>query len=54
LQKIDGNEINPVIEAYEEIVKTYTHSEVGIEANLRIGILFLHYQNNFAEAEKYI
>lgn len=54
LQKIDGNEINPVIEAYEEIVKTYTHSEVGIEANLRIGILFLHYQNNFAEAERYL
>ncbi|MBK7227789.1 MAG: tetratricopeptide repeat protein [Ignavibacteriales bacterium] len=54
LQKLDGNEINPVIEAYEEIVKTYTHSEVGIEANLRIGILFLHYQNNFAEAERYL
>ena len=53
LQKIDGNEINPVIEAYEEIIKTYTHSEVGIEANIRIGILQLYYNNNESEAEKY-
>ena len=53
LQKNDGKEINPVIEAYEEIIKTYTHSEVGIEANIRIGILQLYYNNNESEAEKY-
>lgn len=52
--KVDDKEIHSVIEAYEEIVKTYTHSEVGIEANLRIGILLLHYQNNLVEAEKYL
>lgn len=53
IAKNDGKEINPVIEAYEEIIKTYTHSEVGIEANIRIGILQLYYNNNESEAEKY-
>lgn len=49
----DESKIKPVIEAYEEIVKTFLHSEVGIEANLRIGLLKLNYQNNVTEAEKY-
>jgi tetratricopeptide (TPR) repeat protein len=52
-QKSDEKDIEPVITAYEEIIKTYTHSEVGIEANLRIGILQKYYNNNDIEAEKY-
>lgn len=52
-QKADEKDLEPVIAAYEEIIKTYTHSEVGIEANLRIGILQKYYNNNDVEAEKY-
>lgn len=49
---VEESEIDPVIKAYQEIVKVYQHSEVAIEANLRIGILLLHYRNNITEAEK--
>jgi tetratricopeptide (TPR) repeat protein len=52
-QIVDKKEIKIVIDAYEEIIKTYTHSEVGIEANIRIGILQLYFNNNESEAEKY-
>lgn len=52
-QKSEEKDIEPVITAYEEIIKTYTHSEVGIEANLRIGILQKYYNNNDTEVEKY-
>ncbi len=51
--KVDENEIEPVISAYQEIVKVYQHSEVAVEANLRIGELLLHFRSNIAEAEKY-
>jgi len=51
--KVNENEIEPVISAYQEIVKVYQHSEVAIEANLRIGILLAHYRNDIIEAEKY-
>ena len=50
--KVEEQEIEPVIIAYQEIVKVYQHSEVAIEANLRMGILLLHYRNDFVEAEK--
>lgn len=50
--KVEEKEIEPVINAYSEIVKVYRHSEVAIEANLRMGILLLHYRNNIIEAEK--
>ncbi|HEX7356631.1 MAG TPA: tetratricopeptide repeat protein [Ignavibacteriaceae bacterium] len=49
---VDANEIEPVINAYQEIVRIYKNSEVAIEANLRIGILLLHYRNDVNEAEK--
>jgi len=51
--KVEENKIEPVISAYQEIVKVYQHSEVAIEANLRIGILLAHYRNDLVEAEKY-
>jgi tetratricopeptide (TPR) repeat protein len=50
--KVEENEIELVINAYQEIVKIYQHSEVAIEANLRMGILLLHYRNDIVEAEK--
>ena len=50
--KVEENEIEPVINAYQEIVKVYQHSEVAIEAILRMGILLLHYRNDIIEAEK--
>jgi tetratricopeptide (TPR) repeat protein len=50
--KVEEQEIEPVIYAFQEIVKVYQHSEVAIEANLRMGILFLHYRNDIIEAEK--
>ena len=49
--KVEEKEIAPVIQAYKEIIKVYQHSEVAIEANLRIGILLLHYGNDISEAE---
>ena len=51
--KVDENEIEPVISAYQEIVKVYQHSEVAIEANLRMGILYAYYRNDLDEAQKY-
>lgn len=51
--KVEGNEIEPVINAYQEIVKVYQHSEVAIEANLRMGILYAYYINDLDEAQKY-
>jgi tetratricopeptide (TPR) repeat protein len=50
--KVEENEIEPVVNAYQEIVKVYQHSEVAIEANLRMGILLLHYRNDIVEAER--
>lgn len=50
--KVEENEIEPVINAYQEIVRVYQHSEVAIEANLRMGILLLYYRNDIVEAEK--
>lgn len=51
--KVEENEIEPVINAYEEIVKVYQHSEVAIEANLRMGILYAYFINDLEEAQKY-
>ena len=51
--KVEENEIEPVINAYQEIVKVYQHSEVAIEANLRMGILYAYYINDLDEAQKY-
>ncbi len=50
---IEQKEIEPVINAYQEIEKIYQHSEAAIEANLRMGILYFHYRNDLSEAEKY-
>ena len=50
---VEINEIEPVIKAYQEIIKIYEHSEVAVESNLRIGELLLHYLNDLSEAEKY-
>ena len=50
---VETNEIDPVINAYQEIIKIYQHSEVAVESNLRIGELILHYFNDLTEAEKY-
>jgi tetratricopeptide (TPR) repeat protein len=49
----EANEIDPVIKAYQEIIKVYQNSEVAVEANLRIGMLLFHYRNDINEAEKY-
>lgn len=51
--KVEENEIEPVINAYQEIVKVYQHSEVAIEANLRMGILYAYYINDLDVAQKY-
>jgi len=51
--KVDENEIEPVISAYQEIVKVYQHSEVAIEANLRMGILYAYFINDLDVAQKY-
>ncbi|MFZ1519646.1 MAG: tetratricopeptide repeat protein [Ignavibacteriaceae bacterium] len=51
--KVEENEIEPVINAYQEIVKVYQHSEVAIEANLRMGILYAYYINDLDAAQKY-
>jgi tetratricopeptide (TPR) repeat protein len=51
--KADGNEIDPVIKAYEEIIKVYQNSEVAVEANIRIGELLLNQYDDVINAEKY-
>ena len=51
--KVEEQEIEPVINAYQEIVKVYQHSEVAIEANLRMGILYAYFINDLDEAQKY-
>ena len=51
--KVEEKEVEPVINAYQEIIKVYQHSEVAIEANLRIGILLAHYRDDIINAEKY-
>lgn len=51
--KIDSKKIEPVIQAYEDLIKIYGSSEVAVEANLRIGMLLFHLQDDFAGAEKY-
>ena len=52
--KIEPEKIDPVIKAYQEIIKVYLHSEVAVEANLRIGLLLLHYSNDRTGAENYL
>lgn len=52
--KIESKEIKPVIQAYEDLIKIYGSSEVAVEANLRIGLLLFHLQNDLAGAEKYL
>ena len=49
--KVEAKEIEPVINAYQEIIKVYQHSEAAIEAMLRIGILYSHYRGDVIEAE---
>ncbi len=51
--KVEEKEIEPVISAYQEIVKVYQHSEAAIEAMLRMGILYSHYRGDVVEAENY-
>ena len=51
--KVEENEIEPVINAYQEIVKVYQHSEVAIEANLRMGILYAYFINDLDVAQNY-
>jgi len=46
-------EIEPVIKAYEEIVNVYKHSEVAIEAKIRISSLLYHQKGDMLNAEKY-
>lgn len=47
------SEAEPVIKAYEQLVKDYPHSMVAVEANLRMGILSLHLLNNIPNAQNY-
>jgi tetratricopeptide (TPR) repeat protein len=52
--RIKQEEIEPVIKAYQGLIKDYQNSEVAVEANLRIGILLFHLQDDLAGAEKYL
>jgi tetratricopeptide (TPR) repeat protein len=52
--KIEDKNLEPVIRAYEEIIKAYKHSEVSVEAHLHIGMLYYHLQNDLSSAEKYL
>ncbi|MDY0082118.1 MAG: tetratricopeptide repeat protein, partial [Ignavibacteriaceae bacterium] len=52
---VNANEkdVQPVIEAYKEIINIYKHSEVAVEADLRIGILYEYYLSDDEKAENY-
>ncbi len=47
------SEVEPVIKAYEQLVKDYQHSMVAVEANLRIGILLFHLRDDIQGAKNY-
>lgn len=49
----DKRDVQPVVDAYKEIINIYKHSEVAVEANLRIGILYEHYLNDNEKAKDY-
>lgn len=52
--KVEEKEINPVIEAYKEIIKAYQYSDVTVEANLRIGSLLFYLRNDISGAQEYL
>jgi tetratricopeptide (TPR) repeat protein len=52
--KVGQAEIEPVINAYQELIKTYPYSDVAVEANLRIGILLFHLRDDIAGAQNYL
>lgn len=52
-KEANEKEVQPVIEAYKDITDIYKHSEVAIEAYLRIGILYEYYLNDSERAENY-
>ena len=52
--KVEEKEINPVIEAYKEIIKAYQYSDVAVEANLRIGSLLFYLRNDISGAQEYL
>jgi len=47
------SETEPVIKAYEQLIKDYQHSMVAVEANLRIGILLFHLRDDIPGAKNY-
>jgi tetratricopeptide (TPR) repeat protein len=51
--QIAQSDVEPIISAYEDIIKTFQHSEVAVEANLRIGFLSFHLRNDITAAQKY-
>lgn len=52
--KIDNSQIQTVIQAYEELIKVYKHSEVSVESHLHIGLIYFHLQNDLQSAEKFL
>ena len=52
--KVEQTEIDPVIEAYDELIKTYEHSEVAVEAYLRIGVLLFRLRDDIPGAQNYL
>jgi tetratricopeptide (TPR) repeat protein len=51
--QIAQNDVEPVISAYEDLITAYQHSEVAVEANLRIGFLLFHLRNDTPAAQKF-
>lgn len=51
---VENNEVRTVIQAYEELIKVYKHSEVSVESHLHIALIYFHLQNDLQSAEKYL
>ncbi len=52
--EVEQIENDPVIEAYDELIKTYEHSEVAVEAYLRIGVLLFRLRDDIPGAQNYL
>lgn len=52
--KLDKNDIQTVIQAYEDLINGYKHTEVSVESHLHIGLIYFYLQNDLQAAEKYL
>lgn len=53
-EKFTPDEVNEVIESYENVLKDYPSTQNSAQAMYRIAVLYNEYLNNFEKAEEYL